>query len=89
MADTTAVQIEEYAARNQKLYIRINIFVSRLSDKGSVIGRKGQTLALIQQETEAAVGQLSGLPVQMETWVKVREDWPSCQSDLLEFGYAH
>lgn len=89
VAGTTAVQIEEYSARNRKLYVRVNLVVARSSDKGTVIGRKGQTLAQIQQETESVLTELTDLPVQSEVWVKVREDWPANRADLLEFGYAN
>lgn len=88
MAETTAVQIEEYSARNNRLYARINLIVARASDKGTVIGRKGQTLSRIQQETESVLTELTDLPVQSEIWVKVREDWCGNRTDLLEFGYA-
>jgi len=88
LAGTTAVQIEEYSARSRKLYVRVNLLVARSSDKGTVIGRKGQTLARIQQEAEAVLTELTDLPVQSEIWVKVREDWPGNRADLLEFGYA-
>jgi GTP-binding protein Era len=89
VAGTTAVQIEEYSARNRRLYVRVNLIVSKSSDKGTVIGRKGQTLGSIQQETESVLAELTNLPVQSEMWVKVREDWPENRSDLLEFGYAN
>jgi GTP-binding protein Era len=89
VAGTTAVQIEEYSARNRKLYVRVNLVVARSADKGTVIGRKGQTLAHIQQETESVLTELTDLPVQSEIWVKVREDWPANRADLLEFGYAN
>ncbi len=89
ISETTAVQIEEYSARNRKLYVRVNLVVARSSDKGTVIGRKGQTLTRIQQETESVLTELTGMPVQSEVWVKVREDWPGNRADLLEFGYAN
>lgn len=86
VADTTAVQIEEYTRKNRKLYIRVNLLVSRHSDKGTVIGRKGQTLARIQKDSETLLEKLSGVQVQVEPWVKVREGWPDKPSDLMEFG---
>lgn len=89
VAETTAVQIEEYSARNRKLYVRVNLIVACSSDKGTVIGRKGQTLTRIQQETESVLAELTDLPVQSEIWVKVREGWPGNRADLLEFGYAN
>ncbi|MFO7627560.1 MAG: GTPase [Candidatus Fermentibacteraceae bacterium] len=89
LAGMTAVQIEEYSTRNRKLYVRVNLLVARSSDKGTVIGRKGQTLTRIQQETESVLTELTDLPVQSEVWVKVREGWPDNRADLLEFGYAN
>lgn len=88
IVDTTAVQIEEYTQRSRKLYVRVNLLVSRHSDKGTVIGRKGQTLARIQRDSEASLEGVSGVPVQVEPWVKVREGWPDNPQDLLEFGHG-
>lgn len=88
LAATTAVQIEEYSTKNSRLYVRVNLIAARAQDKGSVIGRKGQTLSRIQQETESVLTELTDLPVQCEIWVKVRENWTENRTDLLEFGYA-
>lgn len=88
ISETTAVQVEEYTHRNGKLYIRVNLHVSKLSDKGTVIGRKGQTLSRIQQESTSVLERSTGIPVQLEAWVKAREGWPDNPRDLMEFGYA-
>jgi GTP-binding protein Era len=88
VADSVAVQVEEYSRTDRKLYIRVNLLVARAGDKGTVIGRKGQTLARIQKDAETALQEAWGGPVQMEIWVKVREGWTERPADLLELGYA-
>lgn len=88
VAESVAVQVEEYSRTDRKLYIRVNLLVARAGDKGTVIGRKGQTLARIQKDAETALQEAWQGPVQMEIWVKVREGWTDRPADLLELGYA-
>jgi GTP-binding protein Era len=88
IADTTAVQIQEFSFRDGRTYVRANLHVSRHSNKGVVIGRKGRTL----QEIVTAAGQeaqnVLGRGVRLDLWVKVREAWTEKPDDLLEFGYV-
>ncbi len=84
----TAVQVEETSQRDGRLYIRVNIVVSRASAKGTVIGRKGQTLERINSASAVSIERFTGEKCRLDMWVKVREAWPGNQKDMLEFGYV-
>lgn len=88
VAETTAVQVEEFNRKSHGLYARVNLHVSDPADKGTVIGRKGQTLSRLQTESRELLEETMGVPVQLEAWVKVREGWIDDPKALLEFGYA-
>jgi GTP-binding protein Era len=88
VASQTAVQVEETSSRDGKLYVRVNLIVSRASFKGVLIGRKGQTLELINDLSCTAIHEFTGEPCKLDLWVKVREAWPENKADMLEFGYV-
>lgn len=84
----TAVQIEETSQRDGKLYIRANLIVSKASNKGMLIGRKGQTLEHINRLSSSSIQKFTGDACRLDLWVKVREAWPENKTDMLEFGYV-
>ncbi|PIE51250.1 hypothetical protein CSA37_12625 [Candidatus Fermentibacteria bacterium] len=88
VASETAVQVEETSYRDGRLYVRLNILVSRASAKGTVIGRKGQTLERISRASAESIERFTGERCRLDMWVKVREAWPDNQKDMLEFGYV-
>ncbi len=88
IADTTAVQIQEFSFRDGRTYVRANLHVSRHSNKGVVIGRKGRTLQEIVRAAGGEAQKVLGREVRLDLWVKVREAWPDRPADLLEFGYV-
>ncbi len=82
------VQIEEFKERpGHKDYIRAVIYVEKLSQKGILIGKKGQALKrvgeLARQEIEAFLER----PVFLELYVKVMEDWRRKEMKLRSLGY--
>ncbi|MCD4847571.1 MAG: 50S ribosome-binding GTPase [Candidatus Aegiribacteria sp.] len=88
VANTTAVQIEEFSIRDEKRYVRANLHVAKHSNKGVVIGRKGAMLQNIADIAAEGASKILERPMYLDLWVKVRESWPGNQSDLVEFGYV-
>lgn len=83
-----AVEIEEITTRsNDDLYIRATIYVERDSQKGIVIGGKGQMLKDIGQMARADIENLLGSKSYLDLWVKVKKDWRNRQSILRNLGY--
>lgn len=87
IASATAVQIEEFSIRDQKRYVRANLFVARHSSKGVVIGKKGSMLQHIAGVASERASLIIERPLYLDLWVKVREAWTENRNDLIEFGY--
>lgn len=88
IASTTAVQIEEFSIRDEKRYVRTNLYVARHSSKGVVIGKKGSMLQHIARIASESASRMIERPLNLDLWVKVRESWPENRDDLVEFGYV-
>lgn len=83
-----AVEIEEITTRsNEDLYIRATIYVERDSQKGIVIGGKGQMLKDVGRLAREDIENLLGSKSYLDLWVKVKKDWRNRQSILRNLGY--
>jgi GTP-binding protein Era len=84
-----AVQVEEMKERsNGKVYINATIYVERDSQKGIIIGAKGERLKNIGQAARENLELLLDTPVYLSLWVKVRKNWRNNDAFLKEFGYG-
>jgi GTP-binding protein Era len=85
----TTVQIDEFTERKSgKDFIRAIIFVERASQKGILIGRKGEALQRVGKQARAEIEETLGRGVFLELWVKVKEKWRKDPQSLKEFGYT-
>jgi GTP-binding protein Era len=84
-----AVQIEEFhedEAKNMSS-IRAVIFVERDSQKGILIGQKGQTLKEIGTAARRELEALLGTKIFLQLWVKLKKGWSKDDAFLTEMGY--
>lgn len=70
----------------EKIFVRIVIVTERASHKPIIIGQGGRTLKKIGQQARTQIEQLSGQPVFLELFVKVRPKWRSRPALLSEYG---
>lgn len=83
-----AVDIEEITARpHETLYVRAVIYVERESQKGIVIGAKGNMLKEIGRQARCDIEKLLGSKVFLDLWVKVKKDWRNREGTLRMLGY--
>ena len=82
-----AVEIEEWAERGERLYIRATVNVERDSHKGIIIGENGKMLKKIGAAARYEIERLLGRPVYLDIWIKVRKDWRRDPSSLRWLGY--
>ncbi len=86
---TTAVNIEEIKEReNGVLYVNAVIYVSRESQKGILIGKKGTMIKKIGSFARFEIEQALKKQVYLELTVRVEEDWPKLENKLKKFGYV-
>ncbi len=82
-----AVIIEEVAEKRSLVKIRAQIIVERDSQKGIIIGQKGQMLKEIGSLARLDIETLLGSKVFLELFVKLKKDWRNKPDSLKEFGY--
>jgi GTP-binding protein Era len=85
-----AVNIEKFKEREDGGLISISavITVERDSQKGIVIGRRGEKLKKIGTLARVDIEQLLGTKVFLELFVRVRKDWTENTQMLKELGYT-
>ena len=84
---SVACEVEEYREDRKPLYIRAVIYVERDSQKGILIGAKGQRLREIGQQARAKIESFAGTSVYLDLWVKVLPNWRRHEGSLKRFGY--
>ena len=85
---SVAVTVESFKEReNGLIAISAVITVERDSQKGIVIGRKGELLKRIGTEARKEIEELLQAKVFLELFVRVRKNWTDNPSLLKEFGY--
>ena len=83
------VNIVQFKERPQpeKLFISAEIIVERDTQKGIIIGNKGEALKRLGQRARTEIEEFLGQGVYLELFVKVRENWRGSESRLRSFGY--
>lgn len=87
-----AVSIERMGERETEkgsiLDIEANIYCERDSHKGMIIGKQGAMLKEIATQARTDLEQWFETKVNLQCWVKVKEDWRNRQSFLNGLGYT-
>ena len=81
------VQIERYAEDESGCEIHAMIWVERDSQKGIVVGKNGNVLKKAGRAARLELKAQKGMPVHLELWVKVKDNWADSEKDLLRLGY--
>ena len=85
-----AVVVEHFKERPDKdlIDIDVDIYCERKSHKGMIIGKGGQMLKKIASAARMDIEELLGVKVNLQCWVKVREDWRDNELQLNSLGFA-
>ncbi len=81
------IEIESYKEEPTIDRISATIFVARDSQKGIVIGHKGEKLKRIGQQAREDLEHFLGKKVFLQLFVKVNDDWRNSDRQLRRFGY--
>lgn len=85
---STAIEVESFTEReNGVVAISAAVILERDTQKGIVIGRRGEMLKRIGSQARQDIERLLGTRVFLELFVKVEENWSERTSKLREFGY--
>ena len=81
------IAIESYKEEPTIDRISATIYVARNSQKGIIIGHKGEKLKKVGQAARHDLEAFIQKKVFLELYVKVQEDWRNNDSQLKRFGY--
>ena len=84
-----AVTVERFKERPDKniIDIDVNIYCERKSHKGMIIGKGGLMLKKIASQARTDCEDFLGAKVNLQCWVKVKEDWRDSDFNLNNFGF--
>lgn len=88
----TAVTVERFHERPAQgndpiLDIDVNIYCEKKSHKGMIIGKGGAMLKTIASEARMECEEFLGVRVNLQCWVKVKDDWRDNDFLLNNFGF--
>lgn len=85
----TAVVIDRMKEREGKPIIDVDatIMCERSSHKGMIIGKQGKMLKKIASEARIEVESFLGCKINLQCWVKVKEDWRNSENIIKSFGF--
>ena len=81
------IEIDSYKEEPTIDRISTTIYVARQSQKGIVIGHKGERLKRVGQKAREDMERFLGKKVFLQLFVKVQDDWSNSERELRRFGY--
>ena len=82
------VGVDKMVLRDDGMYdVWATIYCEREGHKGIIIGRQGSMLKRIGSEARKDMEWLLGTRVNLQLWVKVKNDWRNSTSVMKELGY--
>ena len=84
-----AVEVERMKSRQDKDIVDIYavIYCERDSHKGIIIGKNGRKLKGIGKSAREDMELLLGSKINIQLWVKVKDNWRNLQNYITDFGY--
>ena len=85
----TNVEVESFKERSNRNIIDISvvIYCEKKSHKGMIIGKQGAMLKKIGSQARTDIEDFLSAKVNMQCWVKVKEDWRDSNYILNDFGF--
>lgn len=84
---SVAIEVESFKEEKEIIRIRAIIFVLRESQKGIIIGHRGQSLKTVGQLAREDMEAFFGKKVYLELYVKVNKEWRDKERQLKKLGY--
>jgi GTPase len=85
---STEVAIDSFKEEEAIIRIRAIIFVERDSQKGIIIGKKGESLKKVGTDARKDMEKFFNKKIFLETFVKVADNWRKEKNRLKQFGYV-
>jgi GTPase len=82
------VALEQFKEEDGRLLVNAVIWVERSGQKAIVIGHGGEQLKEVGRSARIEMNERFKLPVHLELWVKVKENWSDNEMALRQLGYS-
>ena len=84
-----AVTVERFREREDRplIDIDVNIYCEKKSHKGMIIGKEGRMLKKIASEARADCEEFLDAKINLQCWVKIKDDWRDNDFLLNNFGF--
>ena len=80
-------QVDEFREGGDPVYIQMNVFVERKSQKGIVIGNQGVAIRALGTCARKKIEHFLGVRVYLDLWVKPLKGWRKNRSHLNQLGF--
>jgi len=80
-------QVEEYREGEDPIYIQMNVYVERKSQKGILIGKKGAAIRELGQKSREKIEQFLDERVYLDLWVRPLKGWRKNRAYLSQLGF--
>ncbi|AJW61841.1 GTPase Era [Elizabethkingia bruuniana] len=81
------VVTEMFKDKGEMIFIDSIIYVERETQKGIIIGHKGESIKKVGTEARMDLEKFFGKKLHLNLFVKVKKDWRKNDRDLKNFGY--
>lgn len=85
----TAVTVEDFKESDKRLDIRAEIYCEKAGHKRIIIGKGGSMLKKIGSYAREDLEAFFGVHVNLDLWVKVKENWRDNDSLIASFGLSN
>lgn len=82
------VVTDSFKESDDKAEIFVTILIERASQKPIVIGKGGKIIKMIGIQARKELEALLDKPVNLKTWVKVKENWSDSGKSLQQLGFG-
>ncbi len=80
-------RVEAFREAQDPVYIEVVVYVERKSQKGMVIGKKGQAIRAVGEAARSKIETFLGRRVYLQLWVKPLRSWRKNRAYLGQLGF--
>lgn len=80
-------QVEEFREGQDPLYVHVDIYVERKSQKGILVGRGGAAIKRLGEAARSKIEHFLGRRVYLDLWVKPLDSWRKSRAHLGRLGF--
>ena len=80
-------RVEEFREGQDPVYIHVDIFVERKSQKAILVGRRGAAIKELGSAARGKIEHFLGRRVYLDLWVKPLESWRKSRTHLGRLGF--